>query len=224
MVTSIANNGGLGASTLNNPYGVAVSGSTLAIADNSNNRVLIWNSIPASHAQAADVVLGQPDMTSNSANNGGISTVSLSAPRSVYIAGGKLFVADSGNHRILIWNTVPTATQTPADVVISQANFTSGASSTSLQSLKVPNGIFSDGTRMIVTDSWNHRVLIWDSVPTQINQPPDTIFGQADTVSRQVNSGGLGPLSVQGPWSTVVVGSNLYLTDTNNNRILVIPL
>jgi UDP-3-O-[3-hydroxymyristoyl] glucosamine N-acyltransferase len=46
-------------------------------------------------AQAADLVLCQPNFTSNTANNGGLSASSLNNPRRVMISGGKLYVSDS---------------------------------------------------------------------------------------------------------------------------------
>ena len=48
-----------------------LDGTKLFIADTRNNRVLIYNSIPTENNASADVVIGQPDMVSNSANQGG---------------------------------------------------------------------------------------------------------------------------------------------------------
>src|SRR5436190_11248773 len=65
------NNTGTTSSTLNGPRGVAICNGKLIVVDINNNRVLIWNSIPTSNNQAADVVVGQPNFTSSTANNGG---------------------------------------------------------------------------------------------------------------------------------------------------------
>jgi hypothetical protein len=46
------------------PTAVASDGSILAVADTSNNRILIWKSIPTTFGQPADIVLGQKDFTS----------------------------------------------------------------------------------------------------------------------------------------------------------------
>ena len=61
------------------------------MADPNNNRVLSWNAVPTANGTAANVVLGQPGMTTAVANNGGLSARSLSAPGFVYTSGGKLF-------------------------------------------------------------------------------------------------------------------------------------
>ena len=52
-----------------NPVSVTSDGVRLFVTDLGNNRVLIWNSIPTSNGAAADVEIGQPDMTSSIANN-----------------------------------------------------------------------------------------------------------------------------------------------------------
>ena len=50
---------------MRNPTAVASDGVHLIVADTDSNRVLIWNTIPTQNNQQADVVLGQPDFTSN---------------------------------------------------------------------------------------------------------------------------------------------------------------
>ena len=46
---------------MNLPLAVASDGVHVAVADTANNRVLIWNKIPTTTNQNADIVLGQPD-------------------------------------------------------------------------------------------------------------------------------------------------------------------
>ena len=47
------------------------------------------------------------------------------APRGVFLNDEYLVVADSGNHRVLIWKGLPVADHQPADVVLGQPDFTS---------------------------------------------------------------------------------------------------
>lgn len=101
------------------------SAGRLIVSDRYNHRVLIWNSVPTTNGKAADIVLGQPDFTSNTLNNGGRSAQSLSHPTGVYSDGQKLFVYDAGNSRILIWNTFPTVNQQAANLVVGQSDMTS---------------------------------------------------------------------------------------------------
>ena len=84
-------------------------GTHLAVADTSNNRVLIWNTIPTQADQPADVVVGQKDFSSLKPVVA--DATSLRAPQGVWLSGGKLYVADTLNNRIMIWNTIPTPEQ-----------------------------------------------------------------------------------------------------------------
>src|SRR6266702_2558979 len=58
------------ANTMLNPVAVSSDGVRLLVTDLGHNRVLVWNSIPTANAAPADLVLGQPDMTSATPNNG----------------------------------------------------------------------------------------------------------------------------------------------------------
>ena len=76
-------------------------GSKLFVVDSSNNRVLVWNSIPTASGQAADDVIGQPDLTSNGANAGGRGPDSVQEPSAVYFDSEWAVVADAANDRVL---------------------------------------------------------------------------------------------------------------------------
>ena len=69
-----------------------------------------------------DVVVGQPDAQSNAS---GLDAAQLKNPRFVDSNGNQLAVADQNNNRVLLWNAFPDA-NTPADVVLGQADFTHG--------------------------------------------------------------------------------------------------
>jgi hypothetical protein len=50
------------------------TGSKLVVSDSTNNRVLIWNSIPTANGVPADVVLGQPDFTTRDTGGAAAAT------------------------------------------------------------------------------------------------------------------------------------------------------
>jgi hypothetical protein len=120
------------------PTAVASDGTRLAVADTNNNRVLLWNSVPTSNNAAPDTVLGQTSFTGNYPNETAPSTAgtiatptasSLSGPSGVWInPDGHVFVADSQNNRVLIWNSFPSSNNQPADLVLGQTNLGSGQS------------------------------------------------------------------------------------------------
>jgi uncharacterized protein (TIGR03437 family) len=180
-------------SGLNEPAGVASNGQILVIADTNNNRVLIWNSIPQTDNAPANIVLGQTGFSSITPPT--ISQTAMRGPESVWIQGNQLFVADTLNNRILIWNTIPTQNNQPADVVLGQPNFTTTQSAsitetpvTSASDIISPTGVSSDGTHLFVADLGQNRVLIWNSIPTQNNQPADVEIGQPNMTTAVPNN------------------------------------
>ncbi len=197
----------------------------LFVADSSNHRILIWNSIPTVSGQAPDIALGQPDLSSRSANNGAlVSAATLSAPSNVYSDGTRLFVSDSGNNRVLIWNAIPTSFAAPADLVLGQPNLRSGAENNggvSSSSLSYPAGIYSNGTKLFVSDSGNSRVLVWNSIPTTSGVAADLVLGQPSFTTNEPNNGGVSGSSMYGPNGIYSVGTKLFVADKVNNRVLI---
>ena len=153
-------------------------GTRLVVADEDESRVLIWKKFPKKNFQKADIVLGQPNFTSNVENNNGSggsgspSASNMNMPYDgVYSNGTQLFVTDQMNNRVMIWNTFPTASFTPADVVLGQTNFSCGVDDNdgtgctmggvSANNLDEPNGVTQIGNQLIVVDG-NSRYLIYD--------------------------------------------------------------
>ena len=168
MTSNTINNGGLSAQTMHNPSSVASDGTRLYVADSINYRILIWNAIPTANQVPANVVVAQPNMTSATSNNGGVSAQSVGTANSVSSDGTRLYVLDGTNSRALIWNAIPTTNGVAANVVLGQPNMTSSAYNNALssQSMTFPVSIYSDGTRVTVSDQGNNRVLIWNTIPT----------------------------------------------------------
>ncbi|MCS7315603.1 MAG: hypothetical protein RMI94_10375 [Bryobacterales bacterium] len=186
---------------LRSPNAVATDGTILAVADTDNNRVLIWFSIPAYNRQPADVVVGQPDFKTVTPNTGtGDPRVpgpkTLRGPEGVWIQGGRLFVADTGNDRVLIWNRIPRENFAAADIVLGQKDFGTGAQvdpfkapfNPQADTMLSPVAVSSDGQRLFVTDLGYNRVLIWNSIPTRNAQPADVVIGQPDMTSGKANN------------------------------------
>jgi len=200
------------------------AGGHLYLADRGYNRVLLWNSAPGTSTDA-DVALGQPGLTSGSANAGGLSSGSFSAPQGMPASDGtRLFVSDTGNHRILAWNTLPTASG-PADFVLGQASDTAASANRggapSLATLNRPQGVSVGGSRLAVADTGNHRVLLWNQLPTTTGQAANIVLGQTDAALSAANAGGLSGSSLDGPTSVATDGTRIAVADSGNNRVLV---
>ncbi|WP_226648080.1 Ig-like domain-containing protein [Microbulbifer variabilis] len=177
---------GPSANTFNSPTDVWSDGKKLAIIDSGNNRILLWKNFPSKNFEPADVVLGQLDFTSRNkelTNKEGIewpvNEFTFNEPSTgIWSNGIQLFVADSKNNRILIWDKWPTTNFEPADRVLGQNGFTNftandanqngigypdEAESPTASTLNEPTGIFGYKNNLFITDSGNHRILIFKS-------------------------------------------------------------
>jgi hypothetical protein len=192
------------------------------VGDRYNHRVLIWNTIPTTNFQPADVVLGQPDFTTGTSNTGGIGASSMDEP-CAWVGGTKLFVADRINARVLVWNTIPATNGAPADLVLGQPNFTSAVvnnGGVSASSIADPLCGWSDGTRVFLPDHANHRVLIWTSLPSASNAPANLVLGQSTMTDNSPNAGGTVSLAgLNGPVSVFASANLVAVADYLNNRI-----
>jgi hypothetical protein len=155
----------------------------------------------------------------------------LYAPRGVFLDDDWLVVADSGNHRILLWRGSPTHDGQPADVVLCQPDFfTEGPSAAgrgAANGLYLPTGVAIHEGKLIVADAWHHRLLVWKTVPTVSDTPPDYAIGQPDLESVEPNQTADGG-SARGdtfywPYSFGFAGERFFVADTGNRRVLGWP-
>lgn len=217
------------ASRMNAPFGIAVVDGKLYVADTGNNRVLVYNHVPTSNGAAADMVLGQPDFTSNSSNNGGISASSLAGPHKVWSNGTQLAVVDTTNERILIWNAIPTVNNQPADLVLGQAGFTFGPRLPDDAFIDLPVSVDGNSDQLFVPDSQHHRVMIYNHFPTHNGAAADGVLGQSDFHHFAANDDNQDGSSDAHPTartldivnSVLAVGNRLFVTDRGNNRVLI---
>jgi uncharacterized protein (TIGR03437 family) len=206
------------ATTLYSPVSVTSDGVKLYVTDLGNDRVLIWNSIPNTNQQPANVVIGQPDMTSSAAtdniskmcaSNGtdedGAATYpvrcgsTLNTPRYALSDGQRLFIADGGNDRVLVFNSIPVADAQAADLVLGQQTMVdnvSGSSSdplaqSSADSLRTPMSLAWDRTNLYVADTFNRRIMVFTVAEKSI---PFT--GVRNSASRSIHA--LGAVSISG--------------------------
>jgi uncharacterized protein (TIGR03437 family) len=122
---------------------VAEYGDIRIVADSDDRQVLIWRGLN----QSPDVVLR-----------------GFLEPVSVAYDGGRLFVGDALLHRVLVWNSLPTENDQPADVILG------GASSDVLgpETIRVPAALASDGDNLYVADPGSRRILVFTPGDTQL--------------------------------------------------------
>ena len=213
------------ASTLCSPFGVAVDGAgNLFVGDTSNHRVLGYVA-PLSTGMAATRFFGQANLTNKICNDtsvaiGGLSAKSLCLPEGLVLdSAGNLYVADTGNNRVLEYDS-PLTLDTTADIFFGQPSFNSNASfPLSASSLLFPAAVALDSSdNLYVADTNNNRVLEYEA-PLANDNIADFVIGQSDFTLAVCNP--VSDSSLCLPEGVALDGSgNLYIADTNNNRVL----
>ncbi len=228
--------------TFYDPEGIAVDPTTgkVFVADRENNRLLRFSATAAYQTfAAAEAVFGQEDFVSGQPNrgNGVPSADSLSAPACLcFDSAGRLWVADSGNSRVLRFDAAsskPSGTA-QADAVIGQADFAlaaPAANSTSDWGFAQPVGVAVDRQgRLWVSDAMIPRILRFDNAAALSGDvPADGYFGETegeaegDTVdpttfdSATVLASSLG---AEGGGLSVDAAGRLWVADPSNHRVL----
>ena len=217
--------GEVNAATLQYPSGIWSDGTILIIADAWNHRVLIWHNFPVVSGQPADVVIGQPDFAHNLPNVKGIgkspSERSLNWPYGVFSDGRNLWIADTGNRRVLHFTEIPTINFTAASGVIGKAHFNE-------RDYENNDAIWpyavrvSDAGVLSITDTQYYRNLIWKDWKTAFVQKADVIIGQPDMESSGQNQYGSLPDSNTISWTydSFFFRDGIVIADTGNSRLL----
>ncbi|MDD5422264.1 MAG: hypothetical protein PHT32_02420 [Candidatus Omnitrophica bacterium] len=225
---SINQGGAAGANTLNNPSGVFSDGKRLFICEESNNRVLIFNSIPVSNNASADVVVGQQNFTATAANQGVTASPkanTLYNPAAAYVLNGKLYIVDRSNSRVLIYNSIPASNNASADMVLGQSGFTTQTANQGgigANTLAAPTAIWSDDKKLIISDHANRRFLVFNTIPTFNKAPADVVIGQSNFTSNSQYQGGSAAANNLGSaYTSTSDGKILILNDPTAHRVLV---
>ncbi len=169
----------------------------------------------------ASVVLGQPDFKASDFN---LTQTTLRAPNAVASDGHIVVVADTDNNRVLIWKSVPTKNGAPADIVLGQPDFTSGAPGLTNKGLRGPQGVWIQGTRLFVADTQNHRVMVWNNIPATNNEPADYVLGEPDFGTSPPSTTLDLPATATNMFSPVSVtsdGQRLFVTDLGHARVMI---
>jgi uncharacterized protein (TIGR03437 family) len=223
--------------SINYPFQMAIDYSqspfALYVSDTGNNRVLVWkDSVHFTNGQPADLVIGQPSLLTGAANvdTQGSTTVasstSLSAPAGIAVtANGTVYVADSGNNRVLRYpRPVNQTGRIAPDAAIGQTNFTSTLSAlVNSSSLNTPGGLaIGPNGDLFVADSGNNRVLEF-AAGAGTGASAMRVYGQPG-MNSSLRPSQFSAQTLAGPQGLAVdPGSNLYVADTGANRVVVFP-
>ena len=215
--------------------GVAVDSTSgtphLYVADTFNNRVLGFKDARnIKPGQTADLVIGQLDTFSSSANyqshdGSQPSDTSLNSPVGLLVTPvGDLLVADAGNARVLRFSRPFDQTGTiHANLVLGQSDFFSRFIDPTPTNMRAPWGLaFTTDGSLLVSDWVLNRVLLFKKNAggdfTQ-GQAASSVIGQADFFG---SASGKTPNRFSGPRGIAVDSSNrMYVADSGNNRVSI---
>lgn len=202
----------------------ATDGTQLLVADTNNHRVLVFSALPKDNTTTASFALGQASFASGTANSGGVDLSSLNLPKGVAIGAGRIAVADTGNHRVLLWNSPIGMMKQPADLVLGQPNPTTSTANTGgLDAARMsgPCGVAMTSTRLVVTDTGNNRVLIWNTWPMSSGAAADIILGQPTPTASAADGLSLSETRFAKPVAMARSKNAFLVADSAANRILI---
>jgi sugar lactone lactonase YvrE len=235
------------------PSGLALDTTTtppiIYVSDTWNNRVLGWkNASGFTNGQPADLIIGQPDaFSTNPQGPGRAKSTGFTLPTGLAVdSKGNLYVADSGNNRVLRFPKPFAQPSQVPDLVVGQpsfqtrtANFNQGTATISARGIRteglVTNMAFDGAGNLFVADPGNRRVLAFQASDLNANGPtPYLELGQLDFTSAQPVLGSSNAASAVVANQFAVPSSlefdskgRLYVTDADPNggflsgRILV---
>lgn len=195
-----------------------IVGEKLVMVHREGSSVMIWNKVPEKDNTLPDVILGKM-VVLDEWGRAGKGRSGLNQPQMAASDGKRLFVTDSGNNRILVWNDIPEENQTPADIVLGQKDFESTEPGSGLDQLDSPVQVSTDGKRLVASDQSNRRVLVWKEIPEESGKAADF---EIRIINHSKNIADLPPtarLSLTG--GAYVYDDRLFVADTGNNRVLV---
>jgi uncharacterized protein (TIGR03437 family) len=208
-------------------------------ADTGNHRVLRFPVGSGGKVQGtADHVLGQLDFVHAVAlpvTNAGFTTLGgLRYPTGLTIdATGRIYVSDT-LARVLIYQSSPQTTGNPAMKMLGQVIVPTGQQPPSVPNstqFGYPAGLamIANNTQLVVADAAYNRLMVFaalDSWLSTPNIPPSSspaaisVIGQADYSGNTASAAASG---LNAPSQVAVSGSELFVTDSGNNRVVVFP-
>lgn len=206
------------------PTGLARAGDLLVVADAWNHRLVGFDASLDRDDPEPVWVCGQDDLGAVTANRGGDpDAASLYWPFGVLWQDGWLWVADTGNRRVLGWQGLPHGRR-PADVVLGQPDphhrGENRDGEPAADSFRWPHQLAVLDGVLWVADAGNHRLLGW-RLPLTGDRPADLLLGQRTmTTAFELPHVPQGPARLRFPYAVATSGGTLLVADTANNRVL----
>ena len=208
VVTNLAGSGTNGsvdgtgaAATFQNPTGIATDGTNIYVADSGNNKI-------RKIVISSGVVTTLAGTGAAGSNDGAGTVATFNSPNGMTTDGINLYVGEYLNHRIRKIEIASGIVSTLAGSAIIGSTDGVGISAT----FSTPNALTTDGINLYVTD-WAknniRKIVIATGAVTTL--AGSAIAGSADGIGTAA--------TFNMPWGITTDGTNLYVTEYNNNKI-----
>jgi len=203
----------------------------------TTHRVLVFNVAAIIDGEAAVNVLGQPDFVTAGAST---TSTGMNSPGALTFddGGDLLYVADSDNNRVLVYDVAAIADGESAVNVLGQTLFTTSTAATTQDGMQYPGGLFfdADNDRLLVADLKSNRVTTFsvsaiidgEGAVDVLGQSTDATICSTQTASYTKKEPNNGPssygLSQPGGMTIDSVNHRLFVSEYLNNRVLVFNL
>jgi len=183
----------------NFPSGIAVEGGAIYVADTENQRI---------RKIAAGLVSTIAGDGVKSFADGPAASARFSSPGGLAVAGGTVYVADTGNNRLrkivagVVSTLAGTGVQGDSDGPATSATF------------RGPMDVEVTGALLLVADQGNHRIRVLDQGSGVVSTLTGSYLG--------FNDGPLAGALFYYPSRLAVAGSVVYVADQSNHRIRVV--
>ncbi len=210
------------------PYGVSAWENMLAVADTGNRRVLIWLTPPASNGQPADLVLGQVDFHRRDENAGGMpNDMSMRWPHAIARWQEGVCVADAGNNRIMVWESMPSECGVGCRWILGQTDaehvdHNAGGYWPHAGSLNMPYGVAARGDWLFVADTANSRLLGWHKDERANGAKAGALAAQSTFNEKGDNQWMFATRdTLCWPYGLAIYDELLAIADSGNNRVVL---
>jgi hypothetical protein len=191
------------------------------VADDFNSRVLVWSTAPTASATSASFVIGQTSASNSNSLSSAVSSTTLPSPSDAAILSGQLYISDSAANRVTVMSSIPTTNGAASSFAVGQANLTSSvlAATASGQTSSAPTSVYMDSaSNLYIGDNADDRALIFTTAPSSSPGTANYAIGQAalNTTTTATTASG-----VSSAFATCEGGTQLFMSDPVNNRVLV---
>lgn len=220
---------GTTATTMNGPHGLVLGpDDALWVADRFNNRVLRFNAVSSKgNGGAADIAIGQANLTSGLSNRGAaVGADTLAGPVGLFLDRfDQLWIAEANNNRVIRYAAASgiVSNGADADLVIGQTGFGLNAvnpGGISASTLNSPFAVLVDRRDQLwIADGFNRRILQYGKATALANGSAAlVVLGQPDFFSLT------SVVSANGAETPIHLAENsdgrLFVTDFTLHRVV----